>query len=233
MSNPKETRTPDFLALNHRGKTPVFVDPTLHQDGMAPEKPVIVNESLAVLQYIETYHGHATPLLPPITNRTARALVLSRMQETENLHDAYDALEDAHFEAITDHVVLPDATRVPLAQAVHAELEYWEVYASKSDFIAGDTFTLADCAFFPLLGYMVHRGFNWDRPRYRPDAEETGDFRPQSVERDAWPSLHRYFDRVWTRGGSEGCARRAQPDGWDTPGRENVWTGKRSTSRRW
>ena len=42
MSSPKETRTPDFLALNHRGKTPVFVDPTIADDGAAPEKPIIV-----------------------------------------------------------------------------------------------------------------------------------------------------------------------------------------------
>lgn len=34
-----------------------------------------------------------------------------------------------------------------------------EVYASKTAYIAGETFTLAECAFSPLLTYMVHRSF--------------------------------------------------------------------------
>ena len=213
---------------NHRGKTPVFVDPTIADDGTAVEKPIIVNESLAILQYIETYHGRDTPLLPPIIDRQARALVLARVQETENLHKAYDTLEDAHFDALKEHMHLPDATRVELVDALHAELDFWEVYAAKTQFIAGDAFTLADCAFFPFLGYMVHRGFKWERPRYRPDAADTGDYNQIGLQQDAWPNLHAYFERVWHRGGANGCAQRAQPEGWDSPGTENVFTGRKT-----
>lgn len=226
MSDPKETRTADLLALNHRGKTPVFVDPTTGPGENTPLKPIIVNESLAILQYVETYHGLDTPLLPPVSDRAARALVLARLQETENLHNAYDGLEDAHFDALNEHKHLSDSNRAALASAVHFELDYWEVYASKTQFIAGTDFTLADCAFFPLLGYMVHRGFNWDRPTYRVD--DAGNSHRVGVQQDAWPHLRAYFTRVWERGGSGGCAQRAQPQGWESPGRENVWTGRRA-----
>jgi glutathione S-transferase len=218
MSDPKETRSPAFLDINHRGKTPVFIDPLLHMDGSIAET-VTINESIAILQYIETYHRPERPLLPSISERRARALALARIQETENLHNTYDALEDAHFEGEKSGEPLDPEERARLAASVHAELDYWEVYASQTTHIAGDEFGLADCAFFPLLGYMVHRGFDWERPVKEGDSASQGGT-------DAWPHLRAYFERVWERGREKGCARRAQPAGWDQQGKANVWTGK-------
>ncbi|KAF8207127.1 hypothetical protein K438DRAFT_1576589 [Mycena galopus ATCC 62051] len=213
MTDPKETRSPAFLELNHRGKTPVFVDP-LGNSERGAEK-VTINESLAILQYIETYHRPDRPLLPSVSQRTARALALARMQETENLHNIYDALEDAHFEGEKSGEPLDPEERVALIANVHAELDYWEVYAKQSAYIAGDEFSLADCAFFPLLGYMVHRGFDWERPvKEEPVARGVP---------DSWPHLSAYFDRVWERGREKGCTKRAQPAGWDKRGQANVF----------
>ncbi|KAJ7164032.1 hypothetical protein C8R43DRAFT_1086336 [Mycena crocata] len=127
MFDPKETRSPAFLGLNHRGKTPVLVDP-----------------SIAILQYIEMYHRTDRPLLPHVSQRSAHALALARIQETENLHNKYDALEDAHFEADICGECLDSDERAELASKVHAELDYWEIYASKSAYIAGDDFGLAE-----------------------------------------------------------------------------------------
>ncbi|KAF7330287.1 hypothetical protein MVEN_02466600 [Mycena venus] len=217
MSNPKETRSAAFLELNHRGKTPVFVDPLPHTSGSTETEKVTINESIAILQYIETYHRPERPLLPPVSQRRARALALARIQETENLHNLYDALEDAHFGEKAGEP-LHEEERAALVANVHAELDYWEVYASKSAYIAGDEFSLVDCAFFPLLGYMVHRGFDWERPVDGGEPVSKGGS-------DAWPHLRAYFDRVWERGREKGCAKRAQPAGWDRRGRVNVWTG--------
>jgi glutathione S-transferase len=219
MSDPKETRHPEFLALNHRGKTPVFVD-VLPQSSTseAAEKVnpeiVTVNESLAILHYIEMYHKPNRPLLPPLTSRGPRAVVLARIQESENLRLAYDVLEDAHFDAENAGGKLNDADRASLIEAVEKELDYWEVYAAKTPFIAGHEFGLADCAFFPCLAYMVHRGFEWRR---------NASFIPEAV--DAWPHLKTYFNRVWDRGGQDGCAQKAQPIGWKRKGKSNVWKG--------
>ncbi|KAJ7116422.1 Isochorismatase-like protein [Mycena epipterygia] len=156
MTDPKETRSSAFLELNHRGKTPVFVDPLPCAENALDSDPetVTINESIAILQYIETYHQPERPLLPPISQRSARALALARIQETENLHNIYDALEDAHFENEKRGERLDPDERAELAAKVHAELDYWETYASRSTYIAGDVFGLADCAFFPLLAYM-------------------------------------------------------------------------------
>ncbi|KAJ7746390.1 hypothetical protein B0H16DRAFT_1321171 [Mycena metata] len=218
MCDPKPTRLPAFLELNHRGKTPVFIDPLPRGHESTPET-VTINESIAILQYIETYHRPERPLLPPVSRRSARALALTRIQETENLHNIYDALEDAHFGAEKSGEFLDLDKRAELVANVHAELDYWEVYASRSAYIAGEEFGLADCAFFPLLGYMVHRGFDWTRLK-----EGESDLQAGAV---AWPHLRAYFERVWERGREQGCAQRAQPAGWDKQGRENVWTGLR------
>ncbi|KAJ7190755.1 hypothetical protein GGX14DRAFT_381832 [Mycena pura] len=219
MSDPKETRSPAFLELNRRGKTPVFVDPLTHTDGSETETgKVTINESIAILQYIETYHRPDRPLLPPVSQRSARALALARIQETENLHNIYDALEDAHFEREKSGEPLNSEERAALVANVHAELDYWEVYASGSAYIAGDEFGLTDCAFFPLLGYMVHRGFGWERLVKEEEPVSQGG-------PDAWPHLRAYFGRVWERGRENGCAKRAQPSGWDKRGNVNVFTG--------
>ena len=53
--------------------------------------------------------------------------------------------------------------RVELMEAVHAELDFWEVYATQGDFIAGNTFGLAACAFHPILSYvrLIVEGILW------------------------------------------------------------------------
>lgn len=40
---------------------------------------------------------------------------------------------------------------------------------------------------------------------------------------NAWPHLKKYFERVWKRVGEDGCVQRAQPAGWDTPGKADIW----------
>ncbi|KAG6817151.1 hypothetical protein H0H87_012112 [Tephrocybe sp. NHM501043] len=224
MSNPKETRLPEFLALNHRGKTPVLID-ALPPDPNNPSNAepannntVTINESLAILHYIEAYHNPERPLLPPLSSRAAHARSLTRIQESENLRLIYDELEDAHFAAEHAGRKLDVSERARLIAAVDRELDYWEVYAGRTVFIAGDDFGLADCAFFPILAYMVHRGFEWRR-------------RVDTGFEDAWPYLKKYYHRVWERGGKSGCAQRSQPDGWHQAGKANIWRGTKGNAK--
>lgn len=198
MTHPKPTRQPEFLAINPRGKTPVFID--------TDNERTTVNESLAILLYLETYYCDRKALLPPLDQRSYRARVLSLVQETENLHYAYDDLEDAFFESRnnnTQHEFI-STIRPPLIKALFKELHFWENYASKSKkFIAGgEEFTLADCAFYPILGYMLRRGFELDHK---------------------WPGLKRYHEAVWDMEGAS--SRKAQPEGWNGMGKANVFRG--------
>lgn len=69
--------------------------------------------------------------------------------------------------------------------------------------------TLADCAFYPILSYMKHRGFNVE--------EENGDGDKK------WPALERY---VRFMEGLE-SVKKAVPEGWEKPGKTNIFTGVR------
>jgi len=55
MARPvKETRTPDFLAINPRGKTPTLVEALIPDDKSGEEpKYFVLYESQAILNYLE------------------------------------------------------------------------------------------------------------------------------------------------------------------------------------
>ncbi|WP_441287718.1 glutathione S-transferase family protein [Sorangium sp. KYC3313] len=149
MREPRETRTPEFLALNPRGQAPVLVEP----DGTA------MNESLAILMYLELRYPDP-PLLPQVAEPGALARVLAFAQESEATACVYDPLEGL-FEAGPE-VVSPDRRAAILGalSGVERELALWDARAQKTRFIASDAFTLADCAFYPVLAYMQRRGLS-------------------------------------------------------------------------
>ena len=125
MCEPRETRSPEFLALNPRGQTPVL--------------------------------------------------------EAETFACAYEPLEMLF---MTKPSSLGDAERQTLAGALSAvafDLSLWESRAACAPFIAGESLTLADCAFYPVLAYLLRRGLSLTahphlaayerRVRARPSAE--------------------------------------------------------------
>ncbi|KKZ67346.1 hypothetical protein EMCG_06965 [[Emmonsia] crescens] len=227
MRTPKPTRTPAFLAINPRGKTPVFID-----NDPARTRTY---ESLAILLYVEEYYPGAStgcdndwvikqspPLLPPREQRQTQARVLCLVQESENIHSAYDVLEDAYLaakaEQADDNSSIASASferfvkseRPKLIQAIYDELDFWErhvtaAHAAGKRFLAStDGLSLADCAFYPILAYMVHRGFAF-------------------TEREK--GLERYYEDMT---GLE-CVKRARPEGWGDGsgrGRMNVFGGR-------
>ena len=73
MRTPKPTRSPEFIALNPHGKTPVLCEP----DG------VVMNESLALLSYLQAVYSRTDRQLCPSpvgSERQAYAQVLARVQ---------------------------------------------------------------------------------------------------------------------------------------------------------
>ena len=241
MTRPKPTRTPRFLNLNERGKTPVFIDYALpagsgYGNGVSDGARTIVNESLAVLQYIEDYYPSGQHLLPPLSDRALRAEVFSLIQESENIHWIYDDLEDAFFEAKSSDAEenrverwsdFVENVRPEMVKKVEGEIQHWEVYLRGTlegeqgtglravrrarrtgPFLAGTEYmTLADCAFYPIMAYMEHRGFRADR------VDETGTKK--------WPALEGYMRFM------EGLqsVRMAVPEGWEKRGRTNIFGG--------
>lgn len=145
MTNPKETRSAEFAQINPRCKTPTFVD----TDG------TVVIESLAILQYLEHYYPSPS-LLPPAGDKAAWTQEMVRFNETENPHNLYEPIELLFLPSWKNH----QGSILQAYGDILEELEFWEGYLTKDPFVSGTKIGLADCAFYPILAYMVHRGLD-------------------------------------------------------------------------
>jgi glutathione S-transferase len=186
MRSTPETRTPEFLALNPRGKTPLLVEP----DG------TIINESLAMLHYLELRYPEPS-LLPPPENCQEYANAIAWIQEAETFACAYEPIEYLFLKKPID---MNDDEKAEIKQALDAinfDLNLWEERASKYSFIASESFTLADCSFYPTLAYMMRRGLSLD----------------------GFPNLSKYELHISTRA----SARSARPEGWDRSAKTNLF----------
>lgn len=76
----------------------------------------------------------------------------------------------------TTAVASPD---VALLEELQKDLDTWEGYASESEYIAGDFWTIIDCAFWPVLDDIIS---GWDR-----------------FDNDRYPKLLAYHHRVYDR----------------------------------
>ena len=51
-------------------------------------------------------------------------------------------------------------------ETFECEMELWEEYAEETEFIAGEVYTIVDCAFWPVLNEVVRRWEGWSEKRY-------------------------------------------------------------------
>ena len=184
MTTPKETRTAEFLAINPRGKTPTLIEP----DGN------ILIESVAILDYLHADDESRRGILNNPTARKAWILEIQRFHETENIHYVFEDIELLYKESRDEPHIRKRIYDAYVATTT--ELRIWERYLEHSTFIAGEEFGLADCAFFPCLAYLVHRGFDLQK--------EDGGF----------SRLKAYYECV----DALPCAKDARPKGYDKLG---------------
>jgi nicotinamidase-related amidase/glutathione S-transferase len=186
MSRPKETKSPEFLAINPRGLTPTLVD----------TDDSVIAESLAILHYLETYYPNKLPLIP--IEKVEHIKVLQRIQESQNLVDIYEPLEEVVFKTPKDEQSSHKDSIIKTLQLIDQELAFWEMYLTKTTFIACNIFTLADCAFYPVVAYLIHRGLNIDQ----------------------FPALKNYVNLIKRKA----AAIKSHPSGWtEKGGKVNVF----------
>jgi len=161
MSDPKETRIEPFISINPKGKTPTLID----IDGTK------VIESLAILQYIDTYYN--CKLMPSANDKQSYKKVFERINESESLLVAYESVELIYKNENGKY----DELIKSAYEDVYKELLFWEKYASENKYIAGPLMTLADFAFYPVLAYMIHRG----------------------VDLTNYPNLLKYYETMYER----------------------------------
>ena len=135
----KEHRTPDFLAINPRGKVPVIRDGefTLH-------------ESIAILLYLERRYPD-----PPLLGRTPE-------EAGRIMRQALDSI--FYFEPILDRVAVPiyrnavegqaDAIKAA-ARELHPEVARLESSLAETPFLAGREISAADCTAFPFVQQLL------------------------------------------------------------------------------
>lgn len=133
-----ETRKPEFLAINPRGRVPTIVD-----DGFA------LYESNAICEYLEEQYPQK-PLLPKDTK--GRALARRLVGEADD--SLYKLESDLMDKVLYRPAAERDRTQIDEAKAkLREELGYWRDYL-KGDFFAGPL-SLADFAIYPYLRMSV------------------------------------------------------------------------------
>jgi glutathione S-transferase len=133
-----ETRTPEFLKVNPRGKVPAIVD-----DGFA------LYESNAICEYLEEKHPQ-NPLLP----KDAKARAIARRLIGEADDSLYKPASDLMEKVLYTPAAERDAKAIAEAKAkLREELNHWQNYL-KGDFFAG-ALSLADFAIYPYMRMPV------------------------------------------------------------------------------
>jgi glutathione S-transferase len=140
----KQTRTPEFLALNPNGKIPLLE--------IAPGDRL--TESNAILCYL----AEGTPYLP--SGRRDRAEVLKWMFWEQYSHEPYIATARyiRHFLKNPDDPSLPQRT-----ERGYAALALMEKHLSSHEFFVCETYTIADIALFAYTHVAGQGGFDLSR----------------------------------------------------------------------
>lgn len=129
-----ETRTPEFLKINPRGRVPAIVD-----DGFA------LYESNAICEYLDEKYLQK-PLMPK--DASGRALVRRLIGEADD--SLYKAGSDLMEKVLYTKPAERDAKAIGEAKAkLHEELGHWRDYL-KGDYFAG-ALSLADFAIYPYM----------------------------------------------------------------------------------
>lgn len=182
-----EHKTPEFLALNPRGRVPVLVD-----------GDVVITESLAIMAYLDAKQPE-----PSLFGRDA--LAKARIMEALSANLSY--LEPAAFPIPLTVFFKPwdDAAQDAIRKAVTAtlpELQRVEAALSRHAALVGDELSAADFRLFPVLQFF------W---RSWLVAEKKGGVPAlATLQRDRFPAIDRWCARIEALPGYE----RTYPPHW-------------------
>ena len=128
-----------------------------------------VDGDLAILYYLEKFHPFSGP-----ETTAAAARLYSRTTQSNKLlflwRDVKSTLSsaDAKNESSRHSGSTRSSSPSLRTQEFRDSLEIWEGFAGDTEFIAGDYFTVTDCAFWPVLNEIVTEWAEWSERRY-PD----------------------------------------------------------------
>ncbi|KIK69211.1 hypothetical protein GYMLUDRAFT_35279 [Collybiopsis luxurians FD-317 M1] len=239
MNGAPETRSAFFTEyLNHRGQAPVLVVwPRQQQEDSVPSNGVqsqpsrplqLIAESQAICHYLTNPMLHPKDTLLQEAAQHAltagwfqRDIDLARAYESNRIIPLIDDLEDAIFKN-KPSVDVQEIRRILLQK----EMPIWEMYlrcenenSPQFRYLGGQTtFTFADCFFYPILAFLVKRGFPISaklaiRSSPRNNATKvTAEATSEDAEEDhQWPWLRKYYAKCVIERIS---CQRSMPIGW-------------------
>ena len=142
-----EQRKPPFADLTPRQQVPTLV----YDVG---GEPIVVYESIATIRFLDDMHPEPA-LMPPVSEPRRRAEAIMRIEEFQAKLDPANIFGSVVFRRQSREELQP---RIDV---LVAELERWESYVSGRRYLAGEQFTLADIAVFPLLMHFEVLGFDY------------------------------------------------------------------------
>ncbi|KAF8177782.1 glutathione S-transferase [Mycena galopus ATCC 62051] len=145
----KEHKTPQFLAMHPFGEVPVIDD-----DGF------IVYESRAICRYIaEKYPDQGTNLLPKGLKERSVVEQLASVEST-TFHPAVAAVVNEALMKPRRGLAVDQAVLDQALTEFKEKLAVYEVILSKSKFLAGDEFTLADLCHYSYAPFLADVGID-------------------------------------------------------------------------
>jgi len=134
-----ELRSPDYLALNPRGRVPTIVD-----DGF------VLYESIAILAYLEQRWPD-----PPLFGRSPREAGTTWRVISEYTSYLDPSVEDFILPLYFGRATEQAASIRRAAATIADELARYDTVLSRSPYLAGDALTAADLVVFPHLQSIV------------------------------------------------------------------------------
>lgn len=139
----KEHKTPEFIALNPRGKVPVL------KNG-----DVVIHESVAIMAYLEREHPEV-PIFGSTSAETGR--VWQRIQEVVNY--VRDPIDDGVVRPLIRGEAAQVGDRIKAAaEIVHSALAWMEAILADSSYLAGEFVSAADFNVMPNVQMLARVG---------------------------------------------------------------------------
>ena len=172
----RDTRKPEFIALNPRHQVPVLVDGEF-----------VLYESNAIVEYLdEAYPGRGAPLFPGDVRQ--RALVRRLIQEVDNYY--YEATSLVLTQAFWKKPEEREADKIAEGRKAVVEESALFTRAMKGDFLAGQL-SAADFALYPLVAALWRAEMKW------PDLDAAGMVPSQLLAWKARIEALPFFDRTF------------------------------------
>ena len=172
----RDTRKPEFVALNPRHQVPVLVDGDF-----------VLYESNAIVEYLdEAYPGRGAPLFPGDVRQ--RALVRRLIAEVDNYY--YEATSLVLTQAFWKKPEEREADKIAEGRKAVALESALFTRAMQGDFLAGQL-SAADFALYPLVAAL------WRAEMKLADLDAAGMVTPQLLAWKARIEALPYFDKTY------------------------------------